>query len=362
MKRWAIACGLCAAVFCGVWGQETDSTNTKDTRWLAVPVVFRLPETGWGFGAAGLHTRFLGDPEQTPPSQVNLGFAYTQENQLLLYLPFTLYGAQDKWRVLGEVGYYRYSFFYFGYGNERDIPDGETFHVAFPRLRMDAMLPWKQRLYGGLRIWYEDYDLQEDRFLEAGEFASGNVPGGNGGRTLGVGPIVIRDRRDHVIQPKAGYYCELSWQHFSPVVLGDFGFDRYRLDLRGYKTWNEHHTLAARIWMEHGKGSIPFNQMAVMGGSRRMRGFYEGRFRDKNTTITQFEYRVRIWRRLGGTLFCSGGMVAPELKELSLANGHGTYGAGLRFLFDKKSKINIRLDVGMGEGALQTYFTFGEAF
>lgn len=39
-----------------------------------------------------------------------------------------------------------------------------------------------------------------------------------------------------------------------------------------------------------------------------------------------------------------------------------TYGAALRFAVNKDDRINIRLDVGMGNGEPAYYLTVGEAF
>ncbi|MGC6533583.1 MAG: BamA/TamA family outer membrane protein [Flavobacteriales bacterium] len=360
MKRIVLLCLLAWSAM--AHAQSADTTSRKGN-WIGVPVLFRLPETGWGAGAAVMHTRFLGHPSTTPPSQIQFGFAYTQNKQLLVYLPFQLYAADDRWRAKGEVGYYRYSYFYYGRGNELQDPDGERFYVTFPRLRLDWLLPLNtEGHFAGVRYWYEDYRVDTDRYTPGGYFDTGLVPGGTGSTVSGLGGVYLMDHRDHVMQPKQGWYAEASYQHFSQALGGSSGFDRYRLDVRGYRNLKDTHTLASRLWLEYGTGDVPFQQLALMGGSRRMRGFYEGRFRDRNALIWQGEYRLDIRELWGVVAFASLGMVAIEPRDFALKHLRYTYGVGARFELDQASRLNLRFDVGVGEGRLQTYFTFGEAF
>ncbi len=39
--------------------------------------------------------------------------------------------------------------------------------------------------------------------------------------------------------------------------------------------------------------------MSLLGGTRRMRGYYEARFRDQNAALLQSELRFDVYKRLG---------------------------------------------------------------
>ncbi len=56
------------------------------------------------------------------------------------------------------------------------------------------------------------------------------------------------------------------------------------------------------------------------------------------------------------------GVVAEEITSIQLRYLKSTYGFGLRFLFDKKQKINLRMDVGFGLHTNGIYFGIEEAF
>jgi outer membrane protein assembly factor BamA len=102
--------------------------------------------------------------------------------------------------------------------------------------------------------------------------------------------------------------------------------------------------------------------MALLGGPKRVRGYIEGEYRDKNMMIFQAAYRAPIIWRLGLVGFAGYGGVADKIGNFDLNNFKFSYEGGLRFLPDKEKKLNIRFDVGVSESATRYYLTFGESF
>ena len=90
-----------------------------------------------------------------------------------------------------------------------------------------------------------------------------------------------------------------------------------------------------------------------------MRGYYEGRYRDKHSMATQLELRQHVWRRNGIVARVGVGNVFHDSKSFKhlLPN----YGIGYRWEF--KKHVNVRLDYGRGRAG-QSGFTFNinEAF
>jgi hemolysin activation/secretion protein len=87
--------------------------------------------------------------------------------------------------------------------------------------------------------------------------------------------------------------------------------------------------------------------MAPIGGSYRMRGYYEGRYRDDNMITTQVELRQRIWRRIGAVAWVGAGNVWGQGSDFSWSHTLPNYGVGLRWEF--KKRVNVRLDYGFGK-------------
>ena len=93
-----------------------------------------------------------------------------------------------------------------------------------------------------------------------------------------------------------------------------------------------------------------------------MRGYFYGRYRDLNYLAGQAEYRTHLWRKLGGVVFAGLGSVGSSGQPMTIATTRWSLGVGLRFLFDAKQHINLRADLGIGDGSTGVYFGMEEAF
>ena len=107
--------------------------------------------------------------------------------------------------------------------------------------------------------------------------------------------------------------------------------------------------------------------MALMGGENIMRGYYYGRYRDKNQIATQVEMRflplpLGFTNRIGFTVFGGLGTVYDEFSEISSDNIKAAGGAGLRVLLFPKKDIWTRLDVARTSEGTGIYIFVGEAF
>ena len=98
-----------------------------------------------------------------------------------------------------------------------------------------------------------------------------------------------------------------------------------------------------------------------------MRGYYFGRFRDRNQLAAQAEYRMlplpfRFTKRWGATVFGSAGTVFKDFDELTIRDFKWAGGAGLRFLLFPKKDIFTRLDFAFTNESKGIYIFIGEAF
>lgn len=343
-----------------VQSQTSDSTASKNA-FFAVPLVFLTPETSWGFGAAAIYTfRWRGEPADSRPSQVQLGGAYTLENQILAYLPYQLFWQDERYNLYGELGFYRYNYFFYGIGNDFEDYEGELFDVTFPRFRINALRRTKGQLYVGLRFWLDGLDVSG---LESGGLLqTQRVAGTEGGIAAGIGPMLNWDRRNNIFYPTKGSYLEVASLFNGRLVGSDYDYTKFTVDARTYwqNRWDQ--VLAFNLYLEHNAGRIPFTQLALMGGTRIMRGYYEGRFRDRMMGVLQTEYRFPLVWRFKGTLFGGYGAVAGQLSELTFSDFRYTLGAGLRILLLKEEQAHVRLDYGFGKNTSGIYITIGEAF
>lgn len=360
--------------------------RTKPFSLFPLPLIYYTPETRLAFGVAAAATfRFRGDSAHTiRPSQVTVGAAYTQNKQLLFYIPFQLFYKQNRYLANGEVGYYNYNYFFFGL-RDRETPQ-ETYGVNYPRIRLNLYRRITgtangRGVYVGLRYQFENYDITSVQ--PEGLLATGTVPGGLGNRISGIGPGLLYDTRDNVLFPSRGILADLSYRTHGRSIGSTSNFGRYVADVATYHPLTNQTTLAMNYVVSLTTGEAPFSALSFMGGNKRGRGFYEGRYRDDNLAFFQAEIRQHVWWRVGVVAFGSVGVLGTSIPGTSVPGTStrgtayrneffrfnqpkGTYGAGLRIRVNN-DKLNIRADYGRGlpqtgTGSSGFYLTIGEAF
>ncbi|AWV97764.1 BamA/TamA family outer membrane protein [Arcticibacterium luteifluviistationis] len=331
----------------------------RDKSILALPVVFRFPETGWGGGVAGTASwSWAKDSSWAKPSQASVGLTYTENKQVLAFLPFQVFFDNNKYYANADIGWFKYNYFYYGIG-ESNVPQ-EKYDVKFPRIKLLVGKEIKTNLYLGVRINYEEYSVTGTQ--ENGELSTGEVNGSDYSRTSAIGPAVMRDTRDAVFYPRKGMFGEFSVLPSTKIFGADRAFTQATLDLSLYKSLSKKLVLASNYYTVFTFGdNVPFSQLAQLGGQKKMRGIYQGFFRDKNAALIQAELRWEVWKFIGLAGFGSMGFLGDSDTVLRLNLPKYTYGAGLRI--STKKHLNLRFDYGLspyGDGNF--YATIGEAF
>jgi len=181
-----------------------------------------------------------------------------------------------------------------------------------------------------------------------------------------IGLLLQYDTRDFIPNPSHGVYVCVQ-EAVRPKGMGTCGHTLWHTDVTidGYVPLWRGGVLAMDLYAEFNSAGTPWTLYARMGGSRRMRGFYEGRFADQNMVTLQVELRQRIWRRIGCTVWGGAGNVFRRTDDFRWNHTLPNYGVGLRWEF--KHRVNIRIDCGFGpkiNGKLVNglLFSINEAF
>lgn len=176
----------------------------------------------------------------------------------------------------------------------------------------------------------------------------------------GVGVNIEYDSRDYVTEASKGIYVSVS-EKIYPKGVGNcpntmwsttFTVDWYQQLWKGG-------TLAADLYGELRSAGTPWFLLSRLGGSYRMRGYYEGRYIDRNMITLQVELRQRIWRRIGCVVWGGAGNVFGR-EAFSWGHTLPNYGVGLRWQF--KHRVNIRVDYGFGRRTSGLVLNINEAF
>ncbi len=334
-----------------------DDTRVK---FFAVPLLYRTPETNWVFGAGGLTYFKVHDDTVTRISNIRTSIAYTLNKQWLFWMPFDVFLFENKYRLTGQLAFYRYPYFFTGIGNNQPEDYIENYTAEFPRFRLTALKRFGDNLYSGPRYWYQNTRVLA---VESGmQLDTAGIAGAQGGVTSGIGWVATYDNRDKVLSPRKGRMIQFETLFNSGDLGSDFDYNVFGVDIREYIPLKGDHTLAVNAYTQLIYGQAPFNRLAMLGGRNYLKGYPLGVFRDKKLLNLQGEFRSKYWVIFGFTAFAGAGVVADKVSEFATRNIRPAGGLGLRVLLDERERLVFRFDVAVGQNGVQYYLNVGEGF
>jgi outer membrane protein assembly factor BamA len=349
---------LLSAILCIATAGDTTKNGKKDKKLeiRLVPVISYAPETGFLFGIGALTPFKCSQDSATKHSLISAFVAYSQYKQYYYYMPYQIFSKHSNYYFEGEADYYKYSYYYWGIGENR-VPQ-ELYNVSYPKIFLNAFRKIFPHFYVGLDYYFEDDVMCAPL---PSEIPGYEVPGANGGVISGGGLDILYDTRDHIFFPHHGWYIK-GVSYFNTTQLGStLNFERVVTDASWYQELARPIVLAVTQHNQFSWGDVPFNQLAEVGGTKQIRGYYMGYYRDDVLSYVQAEARINLIGRLGfvafGTMaFYGNYQTFPETPTPVFAEG-----VGLRYNYEKKEHINLRFDVGYGY-TIEYYLTIQEAF
>ncbi|MBN1163605.1 MAG: BamA/TamA family outer membrane protein [Candidatus Krumholzibacteriota bacterium] len=342
-------------------GEKEDTLSGKGGKSYIMPILFYTPETKLAGGAAAARLfRARGERENSRPSTVSPVFIYTEKKQIIASLGGEFYRKGDSICLQAGLGYLEFPDVFYGIGRDTPAASKEDYTPRSAELSANIKKKIWRDLYAGIAYRYIRKKIIKTE--RGGLLAAKRITGSDQGTVSGAGILVNWDTRDNLFYPRQGGYYMLTAYYYPGLTGSDFDFNTYNLDLRRYYSFTPSHTMAFRYYMKMVTGNAPFYMLSWIGGQSLMRGYYEGRYRDRHALVFQAEYRVKIWWRVGMAGFASLGDVADELRNFHRRSFRTTYGAGLRGLINTKEELSIRMDFGFGNGVSGLYISFNEAF
>lgn len=176
----------------------------------------------------------------------------------------------------------------------------------------------------------------------------------------GGGLSLSYDTRDFIPNPYDGIYAKLEYIIYPHFIGNRNTITKTEASFRAYKQVWKGGVLAYELQGIFQGGTVPWNMLVLSGGSRMMRGYYEGRYRDRMMVGTQVELRQHVWRRNGIVVWAGAGNLFNDFSDFHFKETLPTVGFGYRWEF--KNRVNVRLDYGFGRGESAFYFNINEAF
>ncbi|OYU54535.1 MAG: hypothetical protein CFE25_14620 [Chitinophagaceae bacterium BSSC1] len=336
--------------------------SAKKLQILVFPVLTRSIETSWSFGVAGTSTfRMSASDTISRTSNLQTIVLYSLKKQLVAAINGAQYFKNEQYVLNEQISYSSFPDKFWGLGNQtldqaEEAYDFQQFYTYLHLMRQVG----KGMFIGGL---YEYQNLLETNYKAGGIFDQEQVVGRKGYHISGLGLSFTIDTRNNAFAPTKGNFAQIYFNHFTPVFGSEHRYTNIVIDLRKYMTFRKNGVLALQAYSFNNTGNdVPLRSLATLGGMNSMRGYYDGRYRDKNQLVFQAEFRQHLFKRFGAVAFGNIGDVSHNLAY-QLADLKYSFGAGLRYAINKSEKLNIRLDYGMGPGKNHGfYFELGEAF
>lgn len=346
---------------------QPDSARVPGSTLIPLPVLFYQPETGTGFGGLATYSFYPGQPPaaggsaRVQPSTVTAIGIYTTKKQIITALEAELFLSGGRTRVFASTGYVKFPTKFWGIGNETIDEAEEDFTPEAVELLAEVQREVAPGWYVGVSARVAHRRLIE--LAEDGLLQGGSVPGSTDGRVLGGGMLLTRDTRDNTLYPRSGSWMRLQGSIYNDAVGSEFDYGAVTLDLRQYLTAFGSHVVALRAVAMASSAETPFDLLPTLGGDALLRGYYDGRFRDRDLTAIQAEYRAPLWWRIGAVAFVEAGQVAASFGDLRSGGFKTSFGGGLRIRLSDEG-LNIRADYGYGFAvdAGGFYLAIGEAF
>jgi hypothetical protein len=341
---------------------KADSIVVHDTTIKGYPYAYYTPETQFAVGVGGIATFYTSQDNQLRPSKVVLSGYYTSNKQYLVTLNPELYYSKNRYYTGLKLTFGHYVDKFYGIGNATPDLGTEQYVADSNGIELELETPPLFFVSDRSGLVYDYHytkitDPEENPYLRDDE-----ITGSRGGTVSGVGGAWIWDRRNHSFYPTHGDLHELKAVIYSGATGSDFTYWTIELNDRRYVSLAEDMVLAMQFYIDMAMGEAPFDQLPAMGGQHRMRGYYEGRYRDQAYLMFQTEYRRVLSDRWGYVLFGALGDVAPDVTLFHAPSFKFAGGAGIRFMFNKEEKVNLRVDFGVGKDTSGVYFGLEEAF
>lgn len=342
--------------------QEESDSSDSSLDFFGYPYAFYTPETNIAFGAGGMVYFRTSNQKRLNLSSILLSGYYTINNQYNITLTPEIYFSRNTMISTGKINFGKFLDKFYGYGSNSEEIDNPDYFTQNFGVNLDFQIRVSEKLGLGLvyDLLYSDIiDKKSNSFL-----TNNSVAGSNGGISSGLGLKFTWDSRDFIHLPTNGGYYIFKVIYYTDPLGSDFSFNDYFLDFRRYFKIAKGHMIAVQAYGNFIGGDPPFYEMPRLGGSVTMRGFYEGRYRDKYFACIQAEYKtwlIEKWN-LGIVTFAGIGDVAYQFSDFEIRNFKYSYGLGLRYIFDLHERLTLRADFAFGQNTSGVYFGIEETF
>jgi outer membrane protein assembly factor BamA len=335
--------------------ENADSTDVSfwkkhNVKFAAMPMVNYDPAFEWNFAALVNAFFKVSSADTVSPLSMAGAMLGGTTNGTKYWALFTkLYLDKDNYRITLAYGDASVNFQYY----EELVGS----FIGFNTLHNFFLFEFQRRVYNrwylGLKYVNQKTKTKYEIDGETGDPEKENMSN--------FGFVISHDTRDYIYNPYHGDYLNLKTGHYRENLGSDYIYDKYEFDFTKFFYISDYKVVAARITALIATGDVPFEGQFVVGGDD-IRGYTNGKHRGDQVYDIQGEYRWNFYNKWGMVAFGGIAMAVDDPNEITWSGLLPGVGVGIRYMAIPSEKINIGIDVAVGEDDWGIYFRIGEVF
>ncbi len=352
-------------------------TKAGHFHFAFVPAVGYTLQTGFAGLMSANTVLFADESNNAKASNILTSIAYTQYNQVILPLHADIWTKGNQWNIISDNRFMKYPSETFGLGAKTLDKDEDDIDFSYLRLHQSVLRNLSHDVFLGAGYFYDyfwniheintqpnvvtSFEKYDNGVIHPTEIASG------------FNFQALYDTRKNQVNPTQGFYASINYRKNLRWLGSETHWQSTIIELKKYFTFPEHSKNVIALWNYNwfttstGQQKTPYLLLPSTGWDdffNTGRGYIQGRFRGRNMSYLEAEYRFRIIRNglLGGVVFANAEAFSKDITSLRQTIAPG-YGLGLRIKLNKHSATNLCIDYGFGEAGSRGFFVnLGEVF
>jgi outer membrane protein assembly factor BamA len=344
-------------------GADGGYDSSKKFDFSIIPGPFYTPELEFGVGLAATGLYQADRSGRSPVSSVGANAFVSTNGAIGIDLTNYTYLRGDTTRLVVGLELTNAPDVYYGIGYDLNQREDNREEFIWTHVKFEPK--WLQRitehllLGAGLSATFSSADCR--KAPQCGDGSGSGTPFPDDSQSIGISGHLLFDSRDYPLSPSRGQLMSVDVTRYPGALGSDSQFTAVELNFSSFHALQRAQgVLAWQVKADLNGGEVPWDHLAKAGGAKALRGYLEGRYRDRQLVLAQLEYRRPLHRRHGMVAWLGAGAIADRLDELQLGQLLPTVGIGYRL--EVKQRVNLRLDLGVGDQAVGFYFGINESF
>lgn len=325
----------------------SEADSSRSASLIVIPTLGYSQESGLEYGLGGTYSFYIDKGDRlNKSSNITMSASLTTKKQKNIKVESDLWTRNNDYHIITELRYRDWPFDFYGLGMDTWKANEDRIDQKMIRIKAEVEKKVFPKIYFGLGLNYEYFKYRDLEPL--GVFDKTDITGKEGGQYLAVGPSLLLDYRNTNTYTTEGFYIR-GKVGYAPKLWGeeDFSGGLYELDARHFLPLTSNIAVASQVlYKATSSKRTPYYVFRQLGGDMSMRGYYLGRYVDKNYVAGQVESRFRIHPRIGFTLFGATGTTFSKEHD---SRWIASVGGGLRYFYSLEHKNTIRIDYAIGE-------------